>query len=84
MDQAAIWDYIYFVVVELEGGRPPSGSVVSALKHKLSKREYNVVLSKTYIRTILLMLRYQVKGKWGCNAESFNLAILYYNYIESR
>src|SRR3954463_3049822 len=64
-------------------GRPPSGSVVLALKHKLSKREYKVVLSKTYVRTILLMLRYQGKGKWGCNAESFDLAILYYDYIDS-
>src|SRR3954469_21283182 len=36
--------------------------MVSALKHKLSKHEYKVVLSKTYIRTILLMLRYQGKG----------------------
>ena len=58
--------------------------MVSSLKHRISKREYKVILSKTYVRTILLMLRYQGKGKWGCNAESFDLAILYYDYIESR
>ena len=81
-DQAAVWDYITSLASSLRG-RPPSGSVVSSLKHKLSKHEYKVVLSKTYIRTILLMLRCQGKGKWGCNAESFDLAILYYDYIES-
>ena len=58
--------------------------MVSTLKHKLSKREYKVVLNKTYIRTILLMLRCQGKGKWGCNAESFDLANLYNDYIELR
>src|SRR3954463_6658788 len=68
-DQAPVWDYITSSASTLKG-RTPSGSVVSTLKHKLSKREYKVVLSKTYIRTILLMLRYQGKGKWGCNAEA--------------
>ena len=72
-----------FVGVELEV-RPPSGTVVSSIKHKFIKREYKVILNKTYIRTILLMLRYRGKGKWGCNAESFDLAILYYDYIELR
>ena len=49
--------------------RPPSGSVVLSLKHKLSKHEYKDVLSKTYIGTILLMHMYQVKGRWGFIAE---------------
>ena len=39
----------------------PSGILVSSLKHKISKREYKDVLSKTYIRTTLLMLMYQGK-----------------------
>src|SRR3954469_9358867 len=42
----------------------PSGSG-SYLKHRISKLEYKVVLSKTYIRTILLMHMYQGKGRWG-------------------
>src|ERR1041385_5046943 len=48
----------------------------SHLKHRISKREYKVVLSKTYIRTILLMLKYQGKGRWGstCRSASFDLA----------
>ena len=71
------------VRVELEE-KATIRSVVSSLKHKLNKREYKDVLSKTYIRTILPMLRYQGKGMWGCKAESFDLAILYYDYIESR
>src|SRR3954470_11873639 len=83
MDQAAVWNYMTSSMSSLRG-RPPSGSVVSSLKHRISKREYKVVLSKTYVRTILLMLRYQGKGKWGCTAESFDLAILYYDYIELR
>src|ERR1044071_9605619 len=82
-DQAAVWDYITSSTSSLRG-RPPSGSVVSSLKHRISKREYKVVLSKTYVRTKLLMLRYQGKGKWGCNAESFDLAILYFDYIDLR
>src|SRR3954468_14664485 len=53
----------------------PSGSG-SYLKHRISKREYKVVLSKTYIRSILLMLKYQGKGRWGftCRSASFDLA----------
>src|SRR3954471_11427593 len=46
---AAVWNYTTW-------------SVVSSLKHKLSKREYKDVLSKTYLRTILLMHMYQGKG----------------------
>src|SRR3954465_2718538 len=48
----------------------------SQLKHRISKREYKVVLSKTYIGTILLMHMYQGKGRWGftCRSASFDLA----------
>src|SRR3954465_8178765 len=66
--QAAIWDYSTWSTSS-SGKRPPSGSVVSSLKHKLSKREYKYVLSKTYIGTILLMHMYQGKGRWCFVAE---------------
>src|SRR3954469_10304417 len=64
------------------GRRPPSGSVVSSLKHKLSKREYKDVLSKTYIGTILLMHMYQGKGRWGFIAEvpALTWLVLYYDF----
>src|SRR4051812_6588052 len=58
---------------------PPSGSVVH-LKHRLSKREYKVVLSKTYVGTILLMHMYQGKGRWGSLAEVSALTWLVLNY----
>src|SRR3954463_3768564 len=45
--QAVVWDYTTWSTSSSRG-RPPSGSVVSSLKHKLSKREYKDVLSKTY------------------------------------
>ena len=48
------------VHVEL-GEEAPSGLVVSSLKYKISKREYKDVLNKTYIRSILLMLKFQGK-----------------------
>src|SRR3954465_60132 len=57
------------------------------LKHRIRKREYKVVLSKTYIRTILLMLKFQGKGRWGFNAEVTALTwlVMYYDYqIEVR
>src|SRR3954466_10715588 len=47
---------------------PSSGSGVH-LKHRINKREYKVVLSKTYVGTILLMHMYQGKGRWGSLAE---------------
>src|SRR3954471_23416447 len=43
---------------------PPSGSGFSS-KNIISKCEYKVVLSKTYIRSILLILKFQGKGRWG-------------------
>src|SRR4051812_46063203 len=60
---------------------PPSGQWVH-LKHRIRKREYKVVLSKTYVRTILLMHMYQGKGRWGFNAEvpTLNWLVLYYEY----
>src|ERR1041385_4268324 len=50
----------------------PSGSG-SHLKHRISKHKYKVVLSKTYIRTTLLMLKYQGKGRWGFNMQKCQL-----------
>src|SRR3954470_11703409 len=51
-------------------------------KHKISKREHKVVLSKTYIGTILLMLKYQGNGRRGFNAEvpALTWLVLYYEY----
>src|SRR4051812_31800042 len=46
---------------------------VLILKHKLSKREYKVILSKTYVGAILLMHMYQGKGRWGSTCRSFDL-----------
>src|SRR3954469_26014932 len=72
--QAAVWDYTTWSTSSSRG-RPPSGSVVSALKHKLSKREYKDVLNKTYRGAILLMHMFQGKGRWGltCRSVSFDL-----------
>src|SRR3954469_14864059 len=58
---------------------PSSGSEVH-LKHRISKREYKVVLSKTYVGTILLMHMYQGKGRWGSLAEVQALTWLFLNY----
>src|SRR3954470_9065301 len=44
------------------------------LKHKLSKREYKGVLSKTYGGAILRMHMCQGKGGWGLTCRSFDLA----------
>src|SRR3954468_2276598 len=44
------------------------------LKHKLSKREYKGVLSKTYGGAILLMHMCKGKGRWGLTSRSFDLA----------
>ena len=53
----------------------PSRSGFSS-KNINKQREYKVVLSKTYVRTILLMLKFQGKGRWGssCISASFELA----------
>ena len=50
------------------------------LKHRISKREYKFVLSKTYIGAILLMHRYQGKRRWGSLAEVPALTWLVLNY----
>src|SRR3954465_2692064 len=52
----------------------------SPIKHRISKREYKVVLSKTYIRTTLLMLKYQGKGGGVHHAEVPALTWLVLNY----
>src|SRR3954469_1476353 len=63
------------------GPKPTSGRWVH-LKHRISKCEYKVVLSKTYVGTILLMHMYQGKGRWGSNSEvpALTWLVLYYNY----
>src|SRR3954464_14619745 len=58
---------------------PPSGSVGSS-KHRISKRQYKVVLSKTYVGAILLMHMYQGKGRWGSIAEVPALTWLVHNF----
>src|SRR4051812_3577046 len=77
MAQAPVWNYTTWSMSS-SGKRPPSGSVVPSLKHKLRKREYKYVLSKTYVGAILLMHMYQGKGRWGfnCTSASFDLASL--------
>src|SRR3954463_6779305 len=59
--QAAVWDYTTWSTSSSRG-RPPSGSVVSSLKHKLSKHEYKDVLSKTYKELYYLCTCIKVKG----------------------
>src|SRR3954467_662077 len=51
------------------------------LKHRISKREYKVVLSKTYIRTTLLMLKYQGKvgGVQHAEVPALTWLVLYYD-----
>src|SRR3954469_15542445 len=63
------------------GPKPTSGRWVH-LKHRISKREYKVVLSKTYVGTILLMHMYQGKGRWGFKSRSasFDLASPVHDY----
>ena len=80
-EHAAVWNYTTQSTSSSKQ-RPPSVSVVSSLKHKISKSEYKDVLSKTYIRPTLLMLKFQGKGRWGFNAEVPFLTwlILYYEY----
>ena len=79
--QAVVWNYTTWSTSS-SGKRPPPGSVVSFLKHKIRKLEYKDVLNKTYIGTILLMLMYQGKGRWGFNAEvpALTWLVLYYLY----
>src|SRR3954466_13502321 len=73
--EAAVWNYMTWSTSSSRR-RPPSGSVVLSLKHKLRKREYIDVVSKTYIGTILLMHMYRGKGEVGFKSRSasFDLA----------
>src|ERR1041384_7884915 len=72
-NQSVDWDYTSFVLVLVFTlrvlGRSHLRDRWVHLKHKLSKREYKVILSKTYGGAILLMHMYQGKGRWGSNAE---------------
>ena len=78
--QSSDWDYTSLVLVLVFIPRAPGrnhhrGRWVH-LKHRLSKREYKVILSKTYVGAILLMHMYQGKGEVGfiCRSASFDLA----------
>ena len=83
-NQSADWDYTSLVLVLVFIRRAPGRNHLRNrwvhLKHKLSKREYKVVLSKTYVGAILLMHMYQGKGRWGSNAEVPALTWLVLNY----
>src|SRR3954471_14202090 len=59
--QAVVWDYTTWPTSSSRG-RTPSGSVVSSLKHKLSKREYKDVLNKTYKELYYSCTCIKVKG----------------------
>src|SRR3954468_12609868 len=83
-NQAADWDYTSLVLVlssffglQVE---VTFGDRWVHLKRKLSKREYKVVLSKTYVGAILLMHMYQGKGGGVRLAEALTWLILNYEY----
>src|SRR3954463_14163808 len=83
-NQAADWDYTSLVLFsssffELQV-EDTFGDRWVHLKRKLSKREYKVVLSKTYVGTILLMHMYQGKGGGVQQAEAPALTWLVLNY----
>src|SRR3954464_13791875 len=79
-NQFADWDYTSLVFIRRAPGRNHLWGQWVHLKHKLSKHEYKVVLSKTYVGAILLMHMYQGKGRWGSNAEVRALTWLVLNY----
>src|SRR4051812_40364007 len=72
-NQSADWDYTSLVLVLVFILRAPGRNHLRDrwvhLKHRLSKREYRVVLSKTYGGAIVLMHMFQGKGRWGSKAE---------------
>ena len=77
-NQSADWDYTSLVLILVFILRAPGRIHLRDrwvhLKHKLSKREYKGVLSKTYRGAILLMHMFQGKGRWGLTCRSFDLA----------
>src|SRR3954469_8083130 len=75
-NQSADWDYTSLVFTRRALGRIHLRGQWVHLKHRLSKREYKVVLSKTYVGAILLMHMYQGKREVGfnCRSASFDLA----------
>src|SRR3954464_12815108 len=79
-NQSADWDYTSLVFSRRARGRIHLRGQWIHLKHRISKREYKVVLSKTYVGTILLMHMYQGKGRWGFNEEVSALTWLVLNY----
>src|SRR3954469_13518091 len=81
--QAAVWDYTTWSASSSRG-RPPSGSVVSSLKHKLSKREYKDVLSKTYKELYYSCTCIKAKGGGVSLAEVPALTWLVLNYEYQR
>src|SRR3954468_24865677 len=83
-NQSADWDYTSLVLILVfilrAQGRNHHRDRWVHLKHRLSKCEYKVVLSKTYVGAILLMHMYLGKGRWGSHAEVPALPWLVLNY----
>src|SRR3954469_25782183 len=74
-DQSADWDYTSLVFTRRAPGRIHLRGQWVHLKHKFGKREYKVVLNKTYVGAILLTHMDQGKGRWfRCRCASFHLA----------
>src|SRR3954468_17865125 len=75
-NQSADWDYTSLVFSRRDRGRIHLRGQWVHLKHRISKREYKVVLSKTYVGAILLIHMYQGKGEVGfiSRSVSFDLA----------
>src|ERR1041385_3329016 len=78
-DQSSHWEYTSLISRRAPGRIHLRGQWVH-LKHRISKREYKVVLSKTYVGAILLMHMYQGKGRWSSIAEVPALTWLVLNY----
>ena len=78
---AAVWDYMTWSTSSSRR-RPPSGSVVSSLKHKLSKCEYKDVLSKTYKELYYSCTCIKVKGGgvWLAEVPALTWLVLNYEY----
>src|SRR3954465_14839623 len=80
MEQLSDWDYTSLVFSRRARRRSHLRGQWVHLKYRISKREYKVVLSKTYVGAILLMHMYQGKGRWGSIAEVPALTWLALNY----
>src|ERR1041385_9251060 len=79
-NQSADWDYTSLVFSRRSRGIIHLRGQWVHLKHRISKHEYKVVLSKSYVGAILLMYMYQGKGRWGSKVEVPALTCLVLNY----